>query len=166
MKKKRFAKKSIALVLAIFALLSAASLTAFADTVTVSNDIVNAYDTYEVISTSISYTVTGYMTYAVADDLNFSGMTIAGKTNSTTRCSASGLSSKPGYSRTLSMTAKKTNGTTISSLSYTGSGNVDGNSSSMVKSATCLYYILVDSTTKAVSASRTYIAYPSITAQV
>ncbi len=165
MKKKRLVKKSIALVLAIFALLSAASLTAFADTVTVSNGLVNAYDDY-VVTTSSTYTITGYMTYAIADDLNFSGMTIAGKTNSYTRSSVIGVSSATGYSRTMTMTAKKTNGTTISSLSYTGSGTIDGNSSYMGKTATCLYYILVDSTTKAVSASRTYVAYPSITSQI
>lgn len=166
MKKKRFIKKSIALVLAVFALMSAVSLTAFADTVTVSNGLVNAYDDYEV-TTSSTYTITGYMTYAVASDLNFSGMTVAGKTNSYTRSSVISVTSpKTGYSRTMTMTAKKTNGTTISSLSYTGSGSINGNASYMGKTATCLYYILVDSTTKSVSASRTYVAYPSITSQI
>lgn len=166
MKKKRLVKKSIALVLAMFALLSAFSLTSFADTVRVSNNVVNLKGNHEVITTS-TFKIDGYMTYAAANDLNFSAMTVAGKTNSYTRSVVVGVTSTAGYSRTMSITTKKTTGTTLNDFCYSGSGDsalYDSTSSGKEITKACVYYFgEVKVTAKAVSASRTYEAHPDIT---
>lgn len=165
MKKKRLIKKLLAVVLSCFALFSASTIAPFAGAVFVPNIATNAYDEYNIEATS-NYTVTGYMTMAVSDDLQFSSVTVAGKTNSITRAVAISCAAGSSYSKYISMQTTKNNGDPIKSLSYSGTGAIDGNSNYMDKKAVCLYYILVVANTRATSATNSYYATPSITSQI
>ena len=167
--RKRFLKKFFVVVLTLCVLIPTASYNVFADTITVPNSVTNLYDNH-VVTTTSTYTINGYMTYAIENNLNYSSMTIAGKTNSYTRSVAVAVTSQSGYNRTMNIVTKKTNGTQLSDFCYSGSGDAalyDANSNGKEMTHACAYYFgSVTVTAKAVSASRTYISYPSITAQV
>ena len=166
MKKKKIIKKCLALFLTVLAFAASMSVTSSAATITVPNNEVNAYDKYHITSGSEHY-VNGYMTSALSSDIQFLGMTVAGKVSGSTKKSVTvGINSNTNATRNFKVITKNPSGSTISSLSYpSGTGTNTGSDSYVQRKASTIYYILVDVELKSTYSGTIYMAYPSITVQ-